>query len=78
MAADQDRRASMTALDRDRGWWESNEGIDAKGVELKIPPLPGERYGAYKARLFQVIASAAAYRRARDRRARDRRARDGE
>lgn len=36
-------------------WWDSNEGIEAKGRELNVPANPGELHGDYKRRLFDVI-----------------------
>lgn len=36
-------------------WWITQEGIDRKGRELSIPPLPREEYRDYKDRLFKAI-----------------------
>lgn len=38
-----------------KGWWHTNEGIEATGRLLGIPAKPGELHGAYKARLFDEI-----------------------
>jgi hypothetical protein len=36
-------------------WWDTNEGIEAKGRELNFPAKPGELHGMYKQRLFAEI-----------------------
>lgn len=37
-------------------WWDTNEGIEAKGAELAFPAQPGELHGPYKARIFDELA----------------------
>jgi len=36
-------------------WWKTNEGIEAKGRELKYPARRGELHGEYKSRIFDEI-----------------------
>lgn len=36
-------------------WWDTNEGIEAKGRELNLQARPGELHAAYKSRLFEEI-----------------------
>jgi hypothetical protein len=37
-------------------WCITTEGIDAKAIEHKLQPLPGENYGQFKDRIFKRIS----------------------
>lgn len=39
-------------------WWRSQQGIEAKGVELGMKPWPGESWADYKRRIFDKINTA--------------------
>lgn len=40
---------------RKAGWWSTDEGVEAKGAELKLPARIGEARQAYKDRLFAAM-----------------------
>lgn len=58
-----DADANAVASDKSRSqnqWWKTEQGIEAKGVELGVPPRRGETWPEYKSRLFDVLKAKAA------------------